>query len=103
MGLKLLDQYTYLHFASGIIAYFWNVSLLQWIILHTIFEYLENTKFGMNTINKYVKFWPGGKPCPDSLINNVGDTIGTILGWTTAYYLDNMGKKYGWYEVHIKK
>ena len=57
----------------------------------------------MNAINKYVKFWPGGKPCPDSLINNIGDTIGTILGWLTAYYLDNMGKKYGWYEVHIKK
>ena len=57
----------------------------------------------MNTINKYVKFWPGGKPCADSLINNVGDTIGTIVGWLTAYYLDNMGKKYGWYEVHIKK
>ncbi len=101
MGLMLFDQYTYLHFASGIIAYFWNISFVNWIILHTIFEYIENTNYGINIINKFT-FWPGGKSCPDSLINNVGDTIGTIFGWLTAYYLDKLGEKYGWYKVHIK-
>jgi hypothetical protein len=51
MGTRFLDQYTYLHFAVGIIVYFWNISLLNWIILHTIFEFLENTKTGMKLIN----------------------------------------------------
>ena len=51
MGTRFLDQYTYLHFSVGIIVYFWNISLLNWIILHTIFELLENTKIGMRLIN----------------------------------------------------
>jgi len=29
MGKYFFDQYTILHFAVGIIAYFWNVSLLN--------------------------------------------------------------------------
>jgi hypothetical protein len=102
MGLRLFDQYTYLHFAVGIILYFWNISLLNFIILHTIFEILENTKTGMNIINKYILFWPGGKPKSDSIINAFGDTIGAILGWISAYYLDNIGNKYNWYSLHIE-
>ena len=46
MGNLFIDQYTYLHFASGIIAYFWNISFKNWIMLHTIFELLENTIIG---------------------------------------------------------
>jgi hypothetical protein len=57
----------------------------------------------MNIINKYILFWPGGKPKSDSIINSVGDTIGVILGWISAYYLDKIGNKYNWYELHIKK
>ena len=56
MGLKLFDQYTYLHFSVGIIAYFWNVSLLNWIIIHTIFEVLENTQMAMDFINNKMFF-----------------------------------------------
>lgn len=62
MGNKLFDQYTYLHFATGIIVYFWNISLFNWIILHSFFEFIENTTFGINIINKYFTYWPGGKP-----------------------------------------
>ena len=101
MGTKLLDQYTYLHFASGIIAYFWNINLKNWIIIHTFFEILENTKFGVYTINKF-KYWPGGKPYSDNIINIIGDTIGALIGWLSAYYIDNLGKKYKWYNPHIK-
>lgn len=101
MGTRFLDQYTYLHFAVGIIVYFWNISLLNWIILHTIFEFLENTKTGMKLINN-LPFWPGGKPASDSIINNIGDTVGAIIGWGSAYFLDNLGNKYGWYALHIK-
>lgn len=103
MGARLFDQYTYLHFAIGIVAYFWNISIVNWFILHTIFEVVENTPTGMKFINTYIPFWPGGKPKSDSIINNIGDTIGAISGWISAYYLDQIGNKYGWYKLHINK
>jgi hypothetical protein len=87
MGYQLFDKYTYLHFAMGIVAYFWNISLPNWIILHTIFEIVENTQMGMNIITNYIVLWPGGKQHSDAIINNVGDTLGAILGWLSAYYL----------------
>jgi hypothetical protein len=102
MGYLYFDQYTYLHFAVGIVVYFWNISLLNWIILHTIFEILENTQMGINIINQYIVFWPGGKPKSDSIINSVGDTFGAILGWLSAYYFDKLGNNYKWYDLHIK-
>jgi hypothetical protein len=102
MGNILFDQYTYLHFAVGIIVYFWNIPLLNWFVLHTIFEVLENSQMGINFINNYLVFWPGGKPKPDSILNVIGDTYGAIIGWLSAYYLDKIGNKYGWYTLHIK-
>jgi hypothetical protein len=102
MGYRYFDQYTYLHFAVGIVVYFWNISLINWLILHTIFEFLENTQIGMNIINKYIVFWPGGKLKSDSIINNIGDTFGAVLGWLSAYYLDKLGNKYKLYDLHIK-
>jgi hypothetical protein len=101
MGKFTFDQFTYLHFASGIIAYFWGLPIYVWFILHTIFEILENSKFGIKLINK-IFFWPGGKPKADSFINIVGDTIGAMIGWGSAYLVDNVGNKYGWYPLHIK-
>ena len=102
MGYNYFDQYTYLHFAVGIVAYFWNISLINWVILHTIFEFLENTQMGMNIINKYIVFWPGGKPKSDTIINNLGDTFGSVLGWLSAYYLNKLGNNYKLYGLHIK-
>ncbi len=102
MGYLYFDQYTYLHFATGIIAYFWNISLFNWVILHTIFEILENTQMGIRIINQYIVFWPGGKPKSDTLNNILGDTLGAILGWLTSYYLDQLGNNYKWYDLHIK-
>jgi hypothetical protein len=97
MGLLLFDQYTYLHFASGIVAYFWGVSIFWWFIFHTIFELLENSQPGMWVINNLITMWPGGKPMADSLINMIGDTIGSIIGWLSAKWLDDYGKAMGWY------
>jgi len=102
MGLYFVDQFTYLHFAVGIIMYYWGISIEKWFIIHTIFELLENTEIGLNIINKYIIFWPGKKPQLDSIINIIGDTIGGLLGWLSAYYLDQLCNKYGWYPLHIK-
>ncbi len=103
MGVHYFDQYTYLHFAVGIIAYFWNISFVNWFILHVIFEFVENTQLGVHIINKYILFWPGGKPKSDTIVNSVGDTFGAMLGWSSAYYLDKLGNTYGWYNLHIKQ
>jgi hypothetical protein len=101
MGKYIFDQYTLLHFAVGIIFYFWNISFSKSILLHTLFEIVENTLVGMNLINNYFTIWPGGKPFADSNINILGDTFGFSMGWYLAYYVDNLGEKYGFYKKHI--
>ena len=35
-------------------------------------------------------------------IVQLGDTIGTVIGWLSAYLVDQIGNKYGWYNLHIK-
>ena len=103
MGLKFADQYSLLHFAVGIVLYFWNIPLVLGIILHTLFEIVENTTVGMKFINKYIIHpgyfsWPGGKDYTDAFINNIGDTVFFVIGWLLAAYLDIVGVKYGWYK-----
>lgn len=100
MGNLLFDQYTLLHFAIGIVAYFWNIPLKTFLLIHTIFEILENSETGIKNINKF-KFWPGGKFGSDSFINIVGDTIGALIGWILAYHIDKLGAKKGYYPKHI--
>jgi hypothetical protein len=98
MGSNLFDQYTLLHFGWGIILYFWDITLFQLIIFHTLFEIIENTPTGVNFLNNTIFFWPGGKPKADTFINIIGDSIGAIFGWLIAYYIDNLGKKYDLYK-----
>tara|TARA_Y100000389_G_C17233578_1_gene399402 strand:- start:403 stop:714 length:312 start_codon:yes stop_codon:yes gene_type:complete len=103
MGIKMLDQYSLLHFSVGIVFYFWNVPLLQSLMLHFLFEIVENTEMGMNIINTWFKnIWPGGKYSSDSPMNIFGDNIFFVIGWLLAKTLDEMGDKYGWYKVHLK-
>ena len=61
MGELLFDKYSALHFLSGYVAYHFYVPLIIWIIIHIIFEILENTNTGMYIITNYIKIWPGGK------------------------------------------
>lgn len=96
MGLYLLDQYSLLHFCSGIIVYFTGIRLDVFIFLHFIFEYLENTYYGMDAINTYlIWFWPGRKNRPDSLINSISDIVFGVLGWKFAEYADKYFNKEG--------
>ena len=80
MGTEFVDAYSLLHFAVGIVVRHWGMSLLVWMIIHTVFEAVENTEMGM----RWVKMWPGGKPRADSLLNNFGDTVFAALGWWAA-------------------
>ena len=94
MGVKLLDQYSLLHFSMGVVAYFWSISFFLLIVIHIIFEYIENTPWGMNIINTYfIRWWPGGKPYPDNLLNQTSDIVCSAIGWAVAYYVDTYHNK----------
>lgn len=97
MGQLLFDQYSFLHFCVGGMVYYWGLSFLPWIGLHTVFEIVENTVWGMYIINNYITLWPGGKPKADSLRNAVSDTVFAGLGFVLAQYIDKVGTQKGWY------
>lgn len=99
MGDYFIDQYSLLHFAVGIVAYFFGFNFKFWFWLHAFFELVENLQPIMNFTNN-LGFWPGGKYRADSLINRFGDQVFAIIGWYLAFYIDSMGNKYGWYEPH---
>ncbi len=102
MGYQLLDQYSLLHASVGVIAYFWNIPFLVGLLAHIFFEFIENTKVGVEMINKYIIdpgyfSWPGEKHAPDSFVNQMGDNFTYALGWLLAAGLDTMGKREHWY------
>lgn len=106
MGNYLADQYSLLHFATGVIAFFWNVPFLLSVIIHALFEYAENSAAGVAFINKYfvrtrLFRWPGrGKPAgADSIMNQLGDNLFFAVGWLAAALLELLGVQYGWYET----
>jgi len=103
MGTQFFDQYSLLHFAVGIIMYFFAVPLWLWNLIHIVFEFVENTEIGLQIINQHIKIWPGGKEYTDSLINRLGDVISGHIGWMVAYWLDSYGNRVGWFRKHMKK
>ena len=86
MGIYFTDKYSLLHFANGVIAYYWNISFTLWFILHLLYEYIENTQQGIQIINK-INIWPGGKEQPDTIINNIGDQFYGMFGWIFTYFI----------------
>jgi hypothetical protein len=86
MGFQFTDKYSLLHFATGIIAYYWGISFTFWFIIHLLYEYLENTKQGMKIINK-IKLWPGGKEKADTILNSIGDQFYGLLGWLFTFFI----------------
>ena len=84
MGLNIFDAYSLLHFASGIIAFFWGLPIIWWYIIHAIYEYFENTTYGMKLINK-IPYYPMGKTEQDSYENIIGDQISALIGWITSF------------------
>jgi hypothetical protein len=98
MGQQVLDQFSLLHFSTGVLAYFWGISFYVSVLLHIFFEWLENTETGMMFINLFLAgIWPGGKPRADSLRNMIGDTLVFAAGWLVAMQLDWIGINRRWY------
>ncbi len=100
MGSQWFDQYSLLHTATGILSYFWSIPFVTALILHTLFEWLENTEYGMSLIRKFT-LWPGGKNKADSIQNSIGDTIAFALGWGMSYKLDTYGNQKEWFKSHL--
>jgi hypothetical protein len=69
MGKTFVDTYSLLHFATGIVAYYFGIPLIWWIILHAVFEILENSPEGVY------------------FINSLGDEVFAVLGWLLPYFL----------------
>jgi len=86
MGIHFTDQFSLLHFATGIIAYFWQLSFMNWFFLHILYELFTNTRYGIYFINHYT-FWPGGKLDYDTSINVIGDQTWALIGWLFAYFI----------------
>lgn len=85
MGIYFTDPFSLLHFATGIIVFFWGISFFHWFWIHFIYEVFTNTKIGIWFINDVVQIFPGGKLNYDTLINSVGDQFYGLLGWIFAY------------------
>lgn len=90
MGSSLFDRFFILHLAFGIIAYFFDVKLQYWILIHSLYEFLENTQPGIDIITKYFSRWPGGKRNRDCTINIIGDTVSAISGWIIGYFVSEV-------------
>jgi hypothetical protein len=57
MGYNFFDQYSFLHFAWGIIAYHAGITLEYWFVIHSLFEIIKNSESGMYLINTYGNEW----------------------------------------------
>ncbi len=90
MSQVFTDEFSLLHFATGIVAQFMGLSLAHWFVVHVTFELVEDTQTGVRVINKlFGKIWPGGgKKVPDSFLNSeLGDNFYAVLGWVFAFLL----------------
>lgn len=81
MGKYFIDQYSLLHFAVGILLKKIGFNFETVLVGHIIFEIAENSNKGIYIINKYLKIWPGGKPSPDTVINQIGDIVSCLIGF----------------------
>lgn len=82
-----IDQFSYLHFASGITAYFFGFKLKNWMLLHLAFDIFDNSNWGIQFVQKYVSFLKQPRYGSDPPLNIIVDNIISVLGWVSAYYL----------------
>jgi len=101
MGVNFADQFSFLHYSVGAVFFYWVPRPLLggavFFLMHTIFELVENSNFGVHAL-KAVVIWPGGKPKADTMINILGDTVFAMLGFYTSYVVNVVGEHFGWYQ-----
>ena len=85
----MIDRYSLLHFATGILAQYWGLTFSVFVLGHVAFELFENTKTGMMLIRLF-PFWPGGKVRADSWLNIRGDNLFAAAGFLLASYVNDV-------------
>ena len=89
MGKFFFDQFSILHFASGVTAYFWKIISFKWfVLLYILLEIMENSSVGINFVNTYIPFWPRAKQKPESYLNMFSDVLFAVMGWQLTEQLD---------------
>ena len=91
MSRQFFDQFSLLHFASGVTAYFWFhhlVSFKTFLIFMVLFELFQNSAVGMDFMNHYIPIWPKNRREPEPWVNMMSDVLFLIIGWQSAFYLD---------------
>jgi hypothetical protein len=73
----ILDEWTFVHFASGIVLAQTGFGALQTLVLHSISEAVENTEAGSNVLRSIG--WD--RSVMDSPVNIATDTIFAMAGW----------------------
>tara|TARA_Y100000310_G_scaffold344590_1_gene458168 strand:- start:774 stop:1073 length:300 start_codon:yes stop_codon:yes gene_type:complete len=84
------SAFTWAHLLAG--YYAGKTPLRDWLLAHTLFEIIENSKAGVKIVKKIDStiietFTKAGIPIEwpsyggDALKNSVGDTIATAIGW----------------------
>jgi len=81
MGTDFADRYSILHFAVGVLSFFLGIPFWGWAFLNVLFEAFENSPWGVHFISTYLRWWPGGKREPDTIINSLGDILFGLAGW----------------------
>ena len=73
----LLDEWSFVHFAGGIVGAQTGLSLPLFLVLHTLFEIVENTDKGSGPLSKIGWDRTDG----DTMVNVLGDTLSAAAGW----------------------
>jgi len=91
MGTELFDKYSLAHAGFGTLAAQSGIPFIIWMLMHIIFEFAENSQFGMYIINEYfMPVWIGPKDQADTTTNMWGDNISTAIGyWIGMYFRDS--------------
>ena len=73
----LLDEWSIVHVSGGIVAAQTGITLPQFMVLHTLFELVENTDQGTGLLSKIGWDRKNG----DTWANIAGDTLSAVAGW----------------------
>lgn len=73
--------YSLFHFLAGFLwGRYVKTGLFDWLLVHTVFEVIENASIGINAF-KAAGFPEYRGDCPE---NSVGDTLSAALGYVLA-------------------
>lgn len=83
----MIQIHTPFHFISGVIAYYIGFPLIPFIILHILWEIVDNTRYFRDRSIKMFSWLPFLAYRLDTVYNSQTDNIFAILGWYTGKWI----------------